>query len=216
VPSAHKAAFVTGVLLAMLVGGSAAPHPAFGTVACADVVRYHETLYAGTFVGRAFHRGARLHATRPGCNDTPGAHEPDLGVTVARVVGVAPALALLATDSARHVYLVSGVFPENPDHPLHIAFYGNRARPNECSGARVLGSVHVRGTVTETPLAFSLLSVRTATHSTRLFWVDAWTRLTFPFTRRLVKGARVDVAAVRCLRPNTTGPVLVARQLRLR
>jgi Family of unknown function (DUF6281) len=185
--------------------------------ACADVVRYHGTLYEGTFVGRALRRASqRLHAVRPGCNDTPGANEPDTGVTLANIVGVSPSLALLATDNARHVYLVAGVFPENPNHPLHVALYGNRARPNECVGAKLVGSVHIRGTVTETPLPFNLLSVRSTTRVTSLLLVDAWTRLGFPFTRRLVKGNRVDVAAARCRRPNTTRAMLVARRITLR
>jgi hypothetical protein len=153
---------------------------------------------------------------RPGCNDTPGANEPDIGLTVTQIVGVSPSLAVLAVDNARHVYLVSGVFPEYPDHPLHIALYGNRARPNACAGATALGSVRVRGAVTETPLAFNLLSVRSTTRVTRQLWVDAWTRLAFPFTRRVVKGNRVDVVATRCRKPNTTGAILVARRVTLR
>lgn len=183
-------------------------------VQCIDTVRYQGKLYDGTFVGKPLRKGAQLHATRPGCSDSSGASVPAAGVTVAKVVGVSPSLALLAANDRRHVYLVSGVFPENPDHPLHIALYGNRARPNECLGAHALGSTHVRGTVTETPLAFNLLQVRSATRVTSLT-IDAWTRLRFPVTRRLLKGARVDVTAVRCLRPNTTSPVLVARRIDL-
>jgi hypothetical protein len=180
------------------------------------VVRYQGKLYLGTFVGRALHRGARVHAVRPGCKDTPGVNEPDVGVTLAQVRGVSASLTLLAADEARHVYLVSGVFPENPNHPLHIALYGNRARPNECLGARVVGSLRFQGTVTDTPLAFNLLPVHSATRLTRLLSVDAWTHLAYPYAHRLVKGSRVAVTAVRCLRPNTTAPLLVARRISLR
>jgi Family of unknown function (DUF6281) len=199
-----------------LVGfGTVAGAPTRATAMCVDVVRYQGKLYQGTFVGRALRKGRRMRAVRPGCEDTPGANEPDVGVTVAQVVGVSPSLALLAANEARHVYLVSGVFPENPNHPLHIALYGNRARPNECLGARVVGSTRIRGTVTETPLAFNLLPVRSTTRVTSLT-VDAWTHLDFPVTHRLVKGARVDIKALRCLKPNTTGAVLVARRIALR
>lgn len=186
------------------------------TAACADVVRYRGTLYEGTFIGKAQRRGPRMRAVRPGCNDTPGANEPDVGVTVAQIVGVPPSLAVLAPENPRHVYLVAGVFPEYPDHPLHIALYGNRARPNDCAGARTLGSVRVRGTVTETPLAFNLLSVRTESRRTWLLRVDAWTRLAYPYTRPLVKGNRVDIVATRCRKPNTTGPLVVARRIVVR
>lgn len=184
--------------------------------ACADVVRYRGTLYEGTFIGRALRRGARVDAVRPGCNDTPGANEPDVGVTLTQIAGVSPALAVLALDNARHVYLVAGVFPEHPDHPLHIALYGNRGRPNDCAGATLLGSVRVRGTVTETPLAFNLLSVRTAPRRTSLLRVDAWTRLAYAYTRPLVKGDRVDIVAARCRVKNTTRALLVARRIALR
>ena len=204
------AALATALLAAVGAGAPAR------VTACADVVRYGGRLYEGTFVGRALRRGARVRAVRPGCNDTPGANEPDVGVTLTQIVGVSRTLAVLAPDNARHVYLVAGVFPEFPDHPLHIALYGNRARPNDCAGARVLGSVRVRGTVTETPLAFNLLSVRSTTGATSLLWIDAGTRLAFPFTRRVVKGDRVDIAAARCRRPNTTGAILVARRIALR
>ncbi|HZC28793.1 MAG TPA: hypothetical protein VE269_03555, partial [Gaiellaceae bacterium] len=161
-------------------------------------------------------RGARVHGVRPGCNDTPTANEPAVGVSLAQVVGVSPALAVLAADNVRHVYLVAGVFPEHPDHPRHIALYGNRARPNECASAAVLGSVRVRGTVGETPLPFGLLSVRTPAGRTSLIRVDAWTRLDFPYTRRLVEGNRVDVVATRCRAKNTAAAVLVARRIALR
>src|SRR5205814_9913540 len=134
--------------LALSAAGAGSPTRA---TACADVVRYGGKLCDGTFVGRALRRGVRIHAVRPGCNDTPGANEPDVAVTATKIVGVSPSLAVLAVDDAHHVYLVSGVFPEYPDHPLHIALYGNRARPNECAGARVVGSARIRGTVTETP-----------------------------------------------------------------
>jgi hypothetical protein len=204
------AALVAAVLAAVEAGV-----PARAT-ACADVVRYGGKLYEGTFVGRTLRRGPRVRAVRPGCNDTPGANEPDVGVTLTKIVGVSPALAVLALDNGRHVYLVAGVFPEFPDHPLHVALYGNRARPNDCAGARVLGTVRIRGTVTETPLAFNLLSVRATAGTTSLLWVDAWTRLAFPFTRRVVKGNRVDIVATRCRRPNTTGAILVARRIALR
>jgi hypothetical protein len=73
-----------------------------------------------------------------------------------------------------------------------------------------------QGTVTETPLPFNLLSVRSATGVTRQLSVDAWTRLAYPYSRRLVKGSRVAVTAVRCLRPNTTTPLLTARRISLR
>lgn len=205
------AAAVASVICSVAARGA----PARATASCADLVRYQGKLYEGTFVGGTLHRGARVGAVRPGCNDTPGAHEPDVAVTVGRVAAVAPSLALLAADDARHVYLVSGVFPENPNHPLHIALYGNRARPNECLGARVLGSLRIRGTVAETPLPFNLLLVRSGNHVTSLI-VDAWTRLGFPVTRRLVQGARVDVTASRCLKPNATRPLLVARRVALR
>jgi hypothetical protein len=200
----------------MTCSAAAVGAPLRTTAACVDVVRYQGKLYEGTFIGRTLRRGQRVHAVRPGCSDTPGANEPDAGVTVARVVGVAQSLALLAADDARHVYLVAGVFPENANHPLHIALYGNRGRPNECLGARLVGSLRILGTVTETPLAFNLLSVRSTTRVTRLLWVDAWTHLGFPVTHRLLKGSRVDVAAVRCLRPNATSAVLVARRIHLR
>jgi hypothetical protein len=206
---------VLATLVAAAPSAVASRTPAGATV-CADVVRYRGTLYEGTFVGRALRRGARVHAVRPGCNDVSGANESDAGVTLTQIVGVSASLAVLAVDNARHVYLVSGVFPEYPDHPLHIALYGNRARPNACAGAKVLGAVRVRGTVTATPLAFNLLSVRSTARLTRQLWIDAWTRLGFPFTRRLVKGNRVDVVATRCRRPNTTGAIVVARRITLR
>jgi uncharacterized protein DUF6281 len=196
--------------------GASAGAPVRETAACADVVRYQGKLYLGTFVGRGLRRGARVHAVRPGCKDTPGVNEPDVGVTLTRVGGVSASLALLAADEARHVYLVSGVFPQNPNHPLHIVLYGNRARPNECLGARTTASLRFRGTVAETPFAFNLLSVRSATGVTRQLSVDAWTRLAYPYARRLVKGSRVSVTAVRCLRPNTTSPLLVARRISTR
>jgi hypothetical protein len=182
--------------------------------ACGDLVRYRGTLYAGTFVGTALKRASqRVRVVRPGCNDTRGAHEPETGATLALVAGVSPALALLATDNRRHVYLTSGVFPQNPDHPLHIALYGNRARPDECLGAKILGSLRIRGTVTETPLAFNMVAVRSTTRVTSLLFVDARTRLGYQFTRPLVKGNLVTVVAVRCRRPNATGAILVARRI---
>jgi hypothetical protein len=202
---------------ATLIGAAAtAGAPLRDTAACADVVRYQGKLYTGTFVGRALHRGARVHAVRPGCDDTTGVNTSDAGVALAHVGGVSSSLALLATDEARHVYLVSGVFPENPNHPLHIALYGNRARPNQCIGARAVGSLRFQGTVTETPSAFNLLSVHSTAGVTRQLSVDAWTRLAYPYAHRLVKGSRVAVTAVRCLRPNTTAPLLVARRIGLR
>jgi hypothetical protein len=207
------AAVIAVAAVTYAAGAAAAP---FQRGACADLVRYRGALYEGTFVGRALRKGRRVRAVRPGCNDTPGASEPDVRVTLADVVGVSPSLALVAADNARHVYLVAGIFPENPNHPLHIALYGNRGRPNECLGARVLGSLRILGTLSETPLAFNLLSVRSTTGSTSLLHVDAWTRLAFPFTRRLVKGNRVDVVAARCRAPNTTRAILVARRIALR
>jgi hypothetical protein len=208
---------VLAVSATLIAAGASAGAPLRNTATCSDVVRFQGKLYLGTFVGRALHRGGgRVHAVRPGCEDTPGVNAPDVGVTLTHVARVSPSLALLATDEARHVYLVSGVFPENPDHPLHIALYGNRARPNECLGARAVGSLHFAGTVTDTPLAFNLLSVRSAAGVTRQLSVDAWSRLAYPYAHRLVKGSRVAVTAVRCLRPNTTAPLLVARRIGLR
>jgi hypothetical protein len=179
-------------------------------------VRYQGKLYEGTFVGKTLRRGRHVRAVRPGCNDTSGASEPDVAVTVSQIVGVPQALAVLASDNARHVYLVAGVFPEYPDHPLHVALYGNRARPNDCAGARTLGSVRVRGAVVETPLAFNFLALRTGSRRTWLLRVDAWTRLAYPYTRPLVKGTRLDIVATRCRKPNTTGPLVVARLIVLR
>jgi hypothetical protein len=199
--------------------GSAASGAAVPTRAstCADVVRFRATLYEGTFVGHTMRRAAqRVHAVRPGCNETPGVHEADTAATLANIEGISTAIALLATDNTRHVYLVSGVFPENPNHPLHIALYGNRARPNDCLGAKVLGSLRIRGTVSETPFAFNQLSVRMTAGTTSLLWVDALTRLGYPFTRPLVKGRGVIIAALRCRRPNTTASILVARRIDLR
>ena len=200
----------------LLSSSSAAASTPTRATACADVVRYGGKLYDGTFVGRAQRRGARIRVVRPGCNDTGGANEPDIAITATKIVGVSPTLAVLAVDNARHVYLVSGVFPEYPDHPLHIALYGNRARPNECAGARVVGAVRIRGSVTETPLAFDLLSVRTASRQTSLLRIDAWTRLAYPYTLPLVKGNRVDIVATRCRKPNTTAALVVARRIALR
>jgi hypothetical protein len=209
---------VSAVVLAALV--AAALSGVGGTraraTACTDVVSYRGTLYEGTFVGRALRRGPRVQGIRPGCNDTPGANEPDVSATLTQIVGVPPSLAVLAVDNARHVYLVAGVFPEYPDHPLHIALYGNRARPNECAGARALGTTRIRGTVTETPLPFGFLSVRTSSRRTSLLLIDAWTRLAFPYTHPLVKGDRVDVVAARCRARNTTRALLVARRISLR
>ena len=67
----------------------------------------------------------------------------------------------------------------------------------------------------ETPLAFNLVSVRSSSGSKTLT-VDAWTQLRYPFTRRLVKGTRVQVVATRCVPPNATSAVLVARRIDLR
>jgi hypothetical protein len=204
------------VVLAALagVGSAASTERLAGTAACADLVRYHGTLYEGTFVGRPLRRGQRVRGVRPTCNDGPGGSEKAVGTRLAQIRSVAPSLALLAVDDARHVYLVAGVFPENPNHPLHIALYGARQRPNECQGAVVVGSLRIRGTVSDTPLPFNLLVVRSPTGSRSLL-VDAWTHLDYPITRRLVKGNGVQVVAARCRAPNATRAVLVARRIDL-
>jgi hypothetical protein len=185
--------------------------------ACVPLVRYRGTLYEGGFVDAALRRAShRVHAIRPGCNDTPGAHEPDTRVTLTFIAGVSPSLALLASENARLVYLVSGVFPENPSHPLHVALYGNHARPNACFAAKAVGSLRIRGTVTETPLPFSMLSVRSTTGPTSLLSIDARTQLGYAYTHPLAKGERVAILAVRCRRPHTTRSLLVARRIDLR
>jgi hypothetical protein len=222
VPLPRKAASLrrsaTVILVVVAAVSGAAPAASTdrpsGQSACADLVRYHGALFAGTFVGRAVRVGQHVRAVRLGCADGPGGTVKNVGTRLAQIRGVAPSLALLADDNARHVYLVAGVFPENPNHPLHIALYGNRARPDDCQGA-VLGSLRVRGTVSATPLPFNPLSVRTASGSRPLI-VDAWTRLDYPYTRRLVKGNRVQVVAARCRAPNTTRAVVVARRIDLR
>ena len=93
------------MFLVLAAAASSAPRAdeAARATACADVVRYRGTLYEGTFVGRAPRRGARAHGVRPGCNDTPTANEPAVRVSLAQVVGVSPALAVLAADNVRHV-----------------------------------------------------------------------------------------------------------------
>jgi hypothetical protein len=222
VPRCHRAARLhhPGIVLvaltafASVAAAAAADHPA-RAFACADLVRYRGALYDGTFLGRALRTGQHVRAVRLGCADGPGGTVKNVGTRLAQVRGVAPSLALLADDNARHVYLVAGVFPENPNHPLHIALYGNRARPNECQGGAVLGSLRIRGTVSATPSPFNPLSVRTAGGSSALI-VDAWTHLEYAFTRRLVEGNRVQVVAVRCRAPNTTRALLVARRIALR
>jgi hypothetical protein len=214
--SPRRSAIVILVVVAAVSGATpaASTDRPSGQSACADLVRYHGALFAGTFVGRALRVGQRVHAVRLGCADGPGSIAKSVGTRLAQIRGVTPSLALLADDNARHVYLVAGVFPENPNHPLHIALYGNRARPDDCQGA-VLGSLRVRGTVSATPLPFNPLSVRSANGSRPLI-VDAWTHLGYAYTRRLVKGNRVQVVAARCRAPNTSRAVLVARRLDLR
>lgn len=177
-------------------------------------MRYRDTAYVGTFVGRALRAGQRVRAVRPGCTDSRGGTAKDSGLTLTHISGVAPSLALLATDDSRHVFLVAGVFPESPNHPLHTALYGNRARPKDCQGT-VLGSLRIRGSVAASPLPFNPLVVRSTAGSKALI-VDAWTHLGFPYTRPLVGGNRVQVVAARCRAPNTTTPVLVARRIDLR
>jgi hypothetical protein len=108
----------TGILASAALGTS-----------CAEAVEWNGIPYVSVGqVRERPERGAALgEGEIPDCEAGGRCAPPDESVQVFSLEGVDPSVAVAARDG---VYLAPGTLPALPDHPLHDAVYGSRARPS--------------------------------------------------------------------------------------
>jgi hypothetical protein len=192
----RRAAAVLAVALA--VAGAAASSSKRATI-CAATVRWHGTTYFGGRTLRNLPLGVALRGgVVPGCNDTPGADEPDMPIALRSIPRV-PLRTAVAGDR-RTLYLAPGYFPQLPDFPLHAWLFARPSAPIE-RPARCDTRRRVRLTGAVKSAIFGFLVLRTSRREVEVF-VDARTRIPHAPGRlpRARNGAKVRVDGVECRR----------------
>ena len=196
-------------LFALVVGvATAAPGGAAAT-SCAPTLTWRGVVYHGGFSGRGLGFGETVGTGLvPSCPSQGEPAAPPEPVTLLRIRGVRPALAV-APRNERRPYIADGYVIESPRHPLHRMFFP-RGVPNETAGWSCARSFTRVGRVTHTPPnVFRVNGVQ--------YFLDSRT----VFGRRLMRhgvpylgrGTRVGLEARRCSRRGHNGPKLVARRL---
>lgn len=188
---------VVAALAAMLF--ALAPADARAT-SCAPTLTWRGTLYGGGWGTRGVEFGRPIGTGYvPDCPNPGEKAGPPSPVTLLRVTGVRPAIAV-GTRHDRDLYLAEGFFVESRRHPLHRNVFGRRS-PNETRGWSCGPAFRRTGRVTSVPP----LNLRVAygrTGRERHFFVDAQTRFDDRLTRLgvpyLSAGTRVSLTAKRC------------------
>ena len=185
-------AALAGALLAL---ASAESH----ATSCAPILTWRGTVYSGGFTTRGLEFGLRIGtAYVPDCPN-PGEKEgPPTPVTLLRVVGIRPAIAV-GTRHDREPYLAEGFFIESPRHPLHRKIFGRRS-PDETRGWSCGTRFRRSGRVTSAPPFNLRIAYRNRRQAD--FFVDANTDFSTHLTRfgvpYLAVETRVTVIATRC------------------
>jgi hypothetical protein len=204
-------------LLAGLTGGAVAAPTA--QAACGVIVVWHDRAYAGyggPDQASTMEPGAPIDgALEPGCNDTVGADEHPTVVAARRIVGMSPAVAILAQETALVAY---GYFPDAKGFPTTSAGPPH----DETRGCTLGGPVRITGPA-HVGLGALSMSVRDTTvrlhhllRGSALIFVDGYTgihglqRNGLPYIgeRQLV---RVDARF--CKVPGSSGTKIVARRI---
>jgi Family of unknown function (DUF6281) len=109
---------LTGILATIALGDS-----------CEEAVEWNGERYVSvTTTHGGPGRGARLgEGEIPDCSAGGRCAPPGEAVTIFRVAGIDPGVAVAAPDG---VFLAPGTFPALPDHPLHEAVFGSPASPS--------------------------------------------------------------------------------------
>jgi hypothetical protein len=200
--------------LIVLTTAVAALAPGDAQAACGAVLKWRGALYFGDFPTRAIKFGARVGTGQiPDCADTGEPPGPATPVTLLRVSGVRPAIAV-GTAPDRDLYLRHGFVIQSPRHPLHAKIF-RRGSPNETRGWSCGPEFRRAGRVTSAPPLNLRIRYR-RTQQQPQFFVDANTRFSDRLTRFgvpfLAIGARVTVKATRCTASKGRSK-LVARSL---
>ena len=188
---------VVAALAAIFVGAMPADARA---ASCAATLTWRGTLYSGLWAPRGVEFGGRIGTGYvPDCPGPGEEPEPPTPVTLLRVKGVRPAIAV-ATRHERSLYLAEGFIIESRRHPLHRAVF-RRGSPNETRGWSCGPLFRRTGQVTSAP-PFNLRVAYRRTGRLGHFFVDAETRFDDRLTRfgvpYLRVGTNVRLTARRC------------------
>jgi len=196
-------------------GADGARHAVGGVPAasCRSALEWMGHTYYGDVTGRGLPAtGAAVapSARQPACDDTNNASGAAAKVSVRRLVGVSPEIALRRSgDTGRLVFLIGGVFTALPGHPLHRAFWGSRSRPYRPGQGRrceVRGRVDRPG-VNDLGIADGAGEVSSVAIDARTVIDGAPRRGGQPFLRQ---GATARVVGRRCTDLETGGERLTA------
>jgi hypothetical protein len=187
------------------------PAPADAQAACGAVLKWRGVFYFGDFPTRGIKFGARVGTGQiPDCADTGEPPGPSTPITLLRVAGVRPAIAV-GTAPDRELYLRHGFVIQSPHHPLHEKIFRGRS-PNETRGWSCGREFRRAGRVASAPPLVVRIRYRGTRRQPQLF-VDARTRFSDRLTRFGVPflgiGARVTVVATRCTASGGRSKVVV-------